>query len=77
MNENDLYKIELNLPSMQHVHSPFVPEMQRSTTSADLPPENRQTQYEAGGINPNAIHVKKYQLYLRKYSNVEEEKKES
>lgn len=74
-NKSNLNEFELDIPMPTNVSSIVSLDFAGTADFSSTPGVVQTTEADKSERNPNAVHVKKYRIYLRKYNYGEKEKK--
>lgn len=76
-NKSKVNEFEFDLPISTNVSSSVSLDFAGTADFSSTPGVVQTTEADKSERNPNAVHVKKYRIYLRKYSYGEKEEKDS
>ena len=76
-NKSKVNEFEFDLPISTNVSSSVSLDFAGTADFSSTPGIVQTTEADKSERNPNAVHVKKYRIYLRKYSYGEKEEKDS
>lgn len=76
-NKSKVNEFEFDLPTPINISSSVSLDFAGTADFSSTPRIIQTTEVDKSERNPNAVHVKKYRIYLRKYSYGEKEEKDS